>query len=236
VGRSFSQGELTFRINVIGTYNIFEAVRGRRWLKKALYTSSSDVYGPVRPGDMPLKPDRAFNPVSPYAQAKVASEYLARMYIEQYGLPLVISRSFNHTGPRQSPDFAIPAFCRKIVAAERSSGKKAVSVGNLSARRDISDVRDIVRGYRLLAENGKTGDIYQLCSGRAYRIGDLLNKLIGYTDISVKVRRDKGLYRKVEIPILRGSFHKAKKELGWKPGIRIDRTLIDTLDFWRNRE
>jgi len=226
--------EMTFRVNVIGSYNIFEAVRGRKWLKKLIFTSSSDVYGPVRPQTMPLKPDRLLNPVSPYAQSKAAAEYLVRIYTEQYDLPIVIVRSFNHAGPRQTPNFAIPAFCRKIVAAGKSCGKKSVTVGNLAAKRDISDVRDIVRGYRLLAEKGKSGEVYQLCSGRAFGIGDLLNRLISFSDISIKVVRDQKLFRKTDIPILRGSFSKARKDVGWKPEIAIDRTLKDTLDFWRN--
>lgn len=233
VGQSFSLAETTFRVNVIGTYNIFEAVRGKKWLKKLIFTSSSDVYGPVRPQDMPLNTDRLFNPVSPYAQSKAAAEYLGRIYVEQYHLPLVIVRSFNHTGPRQTPDFAVPAFCRKIVAAEKSRGKKRVTVGNLTAKRDISDVRDIVRGYRLLAEKGRAGEVYQLCSGRAYGIGELLNKLIGFTDITIKVIRDKELFRRADIPVLRGTFSKARKDVGWKPEIAIDKTLKDTLDFWR---
>jgi GDP-4-dehydro-6-deoxy-D-mannose reductase len=234
VGQSFSMPETTFRINVIGSHNIFEAIRKRR-PEKIVFISSSDVYGPVRPGEMPLKPDRLFNPISPYAQSKAAAEYLARIYVEHYQVPLTIVRPFNHTGPRQNPNFAIPAFCRKIVAAEKSGGKKSVKVGNLKARRDISDVRDIVRGYRLIAEKGKVDRVYHLCSGKAHAIGDLLNKLIGFTDTSIKVERDAGLYRKADIPVLRGSYHRIRKDLGWKPEIAIDRTLKDTLDFWRRQ-
>ncbi len=236
VGQSFSIGDLTFRINVIGSHNVFEAVRGRSWIKKVVYVSSSDVYGPVKPQDMPLKPDRLFNPVSPYAQSKAAAEYMSRIYIEHYNLPLVIVRSFNHTGPRQNPNFAIPSFCRKIVTAERARGRKTVAVGNLMAKRDISDVRDIVRGYRMIAQKGKVGNVYQLCSGRAYGIGDLLKRLIASANTPIKVTRDKQLFRKSDIPILRGSYYGTRKDTGWKPEIAIDKTLKDTLDFWRSRD
>lgn len=235
VGRSFAKGDLTFRVNVFGTYHILEAVRERKWLKKMVLVSSSDVYGPVGKKDLPLKPDHPVNPVSPYAQSKVAAEYMARIYVDQYGVPVVTARSFNHSGPRQNPDFVIPAFCRKIVEAERSGGKKTITTGNLSARRDISDVRDIVRGYRLLAEKGAAGQIYHLCSGRAHRIGDLLNRLIGLSDIHIKTKRDPALYRKTDIPALQGSFHATRKEIGWKPGIDIVTTLSDTLSYWRER-
>ena len=236
VGQSFSIGDLTFRVNVIGSHNIFEAVKGRSWIKKVIYISSSDVYGPVKPQDMPLRPDRLFNPVSPYAQSKAAAEYMSRIYLENYNLPLVIVRAFNHSGPRQTPNFAIPSFCRKIVEAERSRGRKPVLVGNLAARRDISDVRDIVRGYRMIAQGGKPGTVYHLCSGRDYEIGGLLKKLIALAKTPITVERDKKLYRKIEIPILRGSYSGTKKDTGWKPEIAIDRTLKDTLDFWRNRD
>lgn len=235
VGQSFARGELTFRVNVIGSYNVFEAVRGRNWLTRLIYVSSSDVYGPVRPKDLPITPDRLLNPISPYAQSKAAAEYLARIYCEQYRLPLITVRSFNHSGPRQTDDFVIPAFCRKIVETEHSAGKKAVAVGNLSAKRDISDVRDIVRGYRLLAERGRAGQVYQLCSGRAYKIGDLLNKLTARSDTPIKVVRDTRLYRKVDIPVLRGSYRAAHRDVGWKPKLTIDVTLRDTLEFWRHR-
>jgi GDP-4-dehydro-6-deoxy-D-mannose reductase len=235
VGRSFSKGDLTFRVNVFGTYHILEAVRGRKWLKKLVLVSSSDVYGPVGAKDLPLKPNHILNPVSPYAQSKAAAEYLAQTYADQYGVPVVTVRSFNHSGPRQNPDFVIPAFCRKIVAVERSSRKKTIATGNLSARRDISDVRDIARGYRLLAEKGTVGKVYHLCSGRAYRIGDLLNQLIKISDIHIKVRRDPELYRKTDIPVLQGHFQSTRKDVGWKPNIDIVTTLSDTLRYWRER-
>jgi len=235
VGQSFSQGESTFRVNVIGSYNVFQAARDSRRLTKLVFVSSADVYGPVRPAELPLKPDRLLNPVSPYAQSKAAAEYLARLYFDQYDLPLVIARSFNHSGPRQNPNFVIPALCQKIVEAELSDGRKTVTVGNLSARRDISDVRDIVRGYRLLAEKGTCGKTYHLCTGKAYRIGDLLNKLIALSDTPIKVARDKALFRKTDIPILRGSFLATRRDVGWKPDIAIAATLKDTLAYWREK-
>ncbi len=235
VGQSFARGDLTFRVNVFGTYHILEAVRERQWLKKMVLVSSSDVYGLVKPKDLPLKPNHPVNPVSPYAQTKVAAEYMAQTYADQYGVPIVTVRSFNHSGPRQNPDFVIPAFCRKIVEAERSKRKKTIATGNLSARRDISDVRDIVRGYRLLAEKGTVGKVYHLCRGRSYRIGELLNRLIEISDIHIKVRRDPALYRKTDIPVLQGSFYSTRKEIGWKPNIDIVTTLSDTLRYWRER-
>lgn len=234
VGQSFAHGEETFRVNVIGTQNILTAFRGRS-VKKIIVVSSAEVYGPVRPQEMPLKPDRLFNPVSPYAQSKAAAEYLAHIYADQYGLPIVFARAFNHTGPRQNLNFAIPSFCRKIVEAERHPRNRQISVGNLSARRDISDVRDIVRGYRLLAERGTAGEVYHLCSGRAYRLGDLLEALLLIAERPIKIKKDKSLLRKADIPILQGDFRTTTKITGWKPKIEIERTLTDTLQYWRHK-
>ncbi len=236
MGQSFSIGETTFRVNVFGTYNVLQAVLSRRRLKKVVFVSSSDVYGPVRDDDLPLKPDHPFNPVSPYAHSKAAAEYLTRIYVEQYGLPLVTARSFNHSGPRQSSHFVIPAFCRKIAEAEQSRKKRTITVGNLSARRDISDVRDIVRGYRLLAEKGTVGKTYHLCSGKAHGIGDLLNRLLDLTDTPIKVSRNPKLFRKTDIPVLLGSYRAACRDTGWKPEIDIAETLADTLQYWREQQ
>ena len=235
VGQSFLLGGLTFRVNAIGTYNLFEAARKLKGLRKLLLASSSDVYGPVKAKDMPLKPHQPFNPISPYAQSKVSAEYLARTYQDSYGLPIITVRAFNHSGPRQTAQFVIPSLCRKIVAAEKSGGKAPVAVGNLSAKRDISDVRDIVRGYHLLVEKGKPGEVYHLCSGKTYRISDVLNKLISLTDIHVKIERDAALYRKADIPTLWGDYSRTRRDVGWKPLITIDTTLEDTLNFWRTR-
>ena len=201
-----------------------------------IFVSSSDVYGPVDAKDMPLKPDRRPNPVSPYAQSKLAAEFIVGIYHDQYHVPVTIVRAFNHAGPRQSDNFVIPSFCRKIVAAERSPGRKIIGVGNLTVRRDILDVRDVVRGYRMLAEKGVAGDIYHLCSGKAERIKDILKRLISYSNASITIKKDPSLYRKADIAILRGSYYRTSRIVGWKPKIALSQTLKDTLAYWRESE
>ncbi|MEZ5360545.1 MAG: GDP-mannose 4,6-dehydratase [Candidatus Zixiibacteriota bacterium] len=235
VGQSFGIATQTFDINVNGTRNILEAIKGNKGLQRFLCVSSSDIYGRVKPDDLPLKPTQLPNPVSPYAKSKVAAEYLVGLYADQYGIPVSIVRPFNHTGPGQNDNFVIPSFCKKILAAGKPGGKKVMGVGNLDVYRDISDVRDIVRGYRLIAEKGTPGEIYHLCSGKARRIGDILNKLIEFSDIPIRIQKDRKLFRKTDIPVLRGSFHKTRTELGWKPEITIDHTLRDCLTFWRSQ-
>jgi GDP-4-dehydro-6-deoxy-D-mannose reductase len=235
VGKSFSMGETTIRVNTMGSYHIFDALRDKKWLKKLVFVSTSDVYGSVKTKDLPLRPESPIHPVSPYAYSKAAAELIAQVYIAQYGLPIVIVRAFNHTGPRQGPDFVIPSFSQKIAVAERSQGKAVIKVGNLAARRDIADVRDIVRGYRMLAEQGRIGGMYHLCSGRAFSIGHMLNMLLGFSDKTINVQQDKSLYRTIDIPVLRGSFDTTQQEIGWKPEIGLKTTLEDTLNFWRKR-
>lgn len=214
---------------------MLDAIVGQSWLKRFLQVSSSDVYGLLKPRDLPVKPDRLPDPVSPYARSKVAAEYLVRTYYEQYHVPAVIVRAFNHTGPRQSADFVIPAFCKKIVRAERSRGQRRISVGNLEARRDISDVRDIVRGYRFLAEKGRSGQVYHLCSGRTHRIADLLKRLLAQSAVPIKVVKDKKIFRPTDLPILQGSNFSSRRDTGWRPEMPIEKTLADCLQFWREQ-
>ncbi|MFH1699478.1 MAG: GDP-mannose 4,6-dehydratase [Candidatus Zixiibacteriota bacterium] len=235
VGKSFTQAERTFKVNVDGTINIFDAAKNKSWLKKLIFVSSSDVYGLVKPSDLPLKSSQIPNPMNPYSQSKVVGEYLSKIYFGQFGTPIVIVRAFNHTGPRQRLDFAIPSFSRKIAKAETSPKNGIITVGNLLARRDLSDVRDIVRGYRMLAEKGRSGEIYQLCSGRDYRIGDLLKKLVEMSDKPIRIKKDMKLFRKSDLPVLRGSYNKVKKEIGWKPEIPLKATMADTLEYWRKK-
>ncbi len=233
--KSWGRIDEVFRVNINGTQNILNAARNMKSIKKIIIVSSSDVYGIVKPKDMPLKPGRLLNPVSPYSQTKVAVEYLAQSYIEYYDLPAIIVRSFNHSGPRQSTDFVIPSLCQKISKAENQNGKSPVTIGNMEARRDFSDVRDIVRGYRMIAERGKIGRIYQLCSGRDKKVSEILGILISFAKAPIKVKRDKKLMRKSDIPILRGSYYNTKKDVGWKPSIPIEKTLYDTLEYWRKK-
>lgn len=235
VGNSFKEAEKTFKVNVVGTTNIFDALKNKSWLKKLIFVSSSDVYGLVKTNDLPLKTTQIPNPLNPYSQSKMTGEYVSKIYCSQFGTPIIIVRAFNHTGPRQTPDFAIPAFSSKIAKAEKSTRNGVITVGNLSARRDLSDVRDIVRGYRMIAEKGRAGEIYNLCSGKDYQIGDVLKKLVGLSDKPIRIKKDKKLFRKIDLPVLRGSYYKAKKEISWKPEIPLKVTLKDTLKYWRER-
>ena len=162
VGKSFQQPKKTIEVNTIGTLNLYELLRDKSYLKKVIYVSSADIFGPLPSSKMPIQPDYPLNPVSPYGVSKAAADMLSYQYYRSFKLPIVRIRAFNHTGPRQAEGFVIPDFCSQIAAFERKGRKGIIKVGNLSAKRDLSDVRDIVNGYRLAAEYGEAGEIYLL--------------------------------------------------------------------------
>lgn len=235
VGRSFEMEQITFRVNFDGTLNLLEAARQHSRLKSFLFIGSADSYGTFQPPTKVLSEQQCFNPISPYGIAKAAAEYASRYYYRAHSLPVVIARSFNHSGPRQTDNFVIPSFAKQIAMIEARRQKPVLMVGDLSVKRDISDVRDIVRGYRLLAENGKSGEVYQLCSGKAVSIQRVLDMLISISHVDISVKVDKSRLRKADIPILRGSFAKAARHVNFACEIPLRTTLQDTLGFWRGR-
>ena len=234
VGRSFETERLTFRVNLEGTINILEAARSLRGLRAILYVGSADAYGIFRPKNKALSEEQPFNPVSPYGISKAASEQACLYYHNQHGLPVVIARSFNHSGPRQNDSFVVPAFARQIASIEADQQKPILLVGDLSARRDISDVRDIVRGYRLAGTKGKPGEVYQLCGGKSVSIKKVLDVLLSLSPRRITLKVDRKRLRKSDIPILRGNNRKAVQKLGFKIRYSLRDTLSDTLDYWRS--
>ena len=233
VGLSFNNPRLTFNVNLMGTLNLLEALRTIDTLTGILLVTSSDVYGVVKPSDLPLKESAAMKPVTPYGVSKAAVDMLGFQYFKSYGLPIIRVRAFNHTGPKQSPGFVVSDFCRQVALIEAGRLKPVFSVGNLDAQRDISDVRDIVNGYKLLAEGGKKGDVYHLCSGRAVRIKKILDSVLESSNRKVKVKPDPRLMRPSETPRLIGDASKAKRAVGYRPTYKLAQTIHDTLEYWR---
>ena len=237
VGQSFDNERLVYDINFTGTLNLIASVlQLSKKPAKLVFISSSDVYGLFKPDGKTLTESQSFNPQSPYAISKASGEYLIRYHHKKNDLPAVIVRAFNHTGPRQNDAYVVPAFSRQVARIEAGRQKPLLSVGDLSARRDLSDVRDIVRGYYSAAIKGKPGDVYQLCSGKSVEIKTVLEKLVGYSDMSIKIKVDKSRFRKTDIPVLRGSNKYAKLKLGWQPEYKLNETLKDTLEYWRKKE
>ncbi len=230
---SFDNPSETVEVNTTGTVNLLEALRKQESTKSILTVTSSDIYGIVKPAQLPIKETTPLDPVSPYAISKAAADMFAHQYFKSYGLPIIRVRAFNHTGPKQARGFVVPDFCARIAAIEYNKMKSEMRVGNLEAERDISDVRDIVRGYRLLAENGKPGEAYNLCSGKAHKIKWILNRLLGMSTVSIKIKRDSNKMRPSDVPILVGSYDKAWRHVRYKPIHKFEDTIEDTLEFWR---
>ena len=235
VWRSFEMERAVYRANFEGTVNMLQATLEADCVRRFLFVSSADCYGVFTPRNKTLTEEQPLNPVSPYALSKALAEQVCRYYTQHHRLPIVTARSFAHSGPRQSPDFVIPSFARQIATIEAGRSRPVMAVGNLSAKRDLSDVRDIVRGYRLLIEKGRPGRVYQLCSGRAVAIQTVLNSLLRLSSRSIKVRVDRSRLRKIDIPIQRGDNSRAVQELGYQTRYTLRTTLRDTLDFWRKK-
>lgn len=234
VGRSFENEELVYKINFTGTHHVLNAARNIKSLKKLVLIGSSECYGRIKPKNKQLTESDPLNPISPYAIAKTASEHLAKLYHDRYDLPVCISRSFNHTGPGQNELFVISAFAKQIAKIEKKKQKPLIMVGNPKIKRDISDVRDIVRGYRLMAEKGKAGRVYQLCSGKAVSIGWILKQMTALSSTEIKIKTDPKFIRKNDIPTVWGDNSRAVKELGFKMNYNIKQTFTDTIEYWRN--
>ena len=239
VGDSFKAPDETIRNNIISTLNLLEAIRldntVRRSIEKIIMVASSEVYGRVRPAMIPLNEDTPLAPVNPYGASKASADLIAFSYGESFGLPVVRVRASNHAGPRQRKGFVVPDFCDAISRLEKKKTKRVMKVGNLSARRDFSDVRDIVRGYRQLAHKGRIGGIYHLGSGQARSVRAVLNSLLRMAHKPIDVVTDPKKLRPVEVPILLPDISRARREVGYEPTIPWARTLADTLEYYRQR-
>jgi GDP-4-dehydro-6-deoxy-D-mannose reductase len=235
VGRSFSHPVDVIGANIRGTLYLLEILRNTRKRPRILIVGSSDMYGVVKPKDIPITEEKPLLPVSPYGSSKAAGDLLAYQFFKSYGVRTIRVRAFNHTGPRQSIGFVVPDFASQIAKIEAGILPPVMKVGNLSSKRDISDVRDIVRGYQLLMKKGKPGEAYNVCSGKAYSIKNLLKILISLSKMNIRVKTDEKRNRPAEIPILKGDNSKIKRTTHWKPEISIETTLEDTLNFWRRK-
>lgn len=232
VGASWEQPIETFRVNAEGTLNLLLACRGLG--ARVLVVTSADVYGKVSLGELPLTEESPLRPMTPYAASKIAADYLGLQAWLGYGTEVVRARAFNHLGPGQSNRFVCPALAERIARGELE-GREVVPVGNLTPRRDFTDVRDVVRAYRLLAIEGEPGEAYNVCRGEDIAISELANRLVGMATRPMRLENDPDLQRPVDVPVLRGDYTKLHKDTGWEPQIELDQTLADVLEEWRAR-
>jgi GDP-4-dehydro-6-deoxy-D-mannose reductase len=230
VGRSWDSTASTFATNVLGTHHVLQAIEAARLDARVMVPSSALVYGAA---DRALTEADPLLPSSPYGLSKLAQEMLAAR--TNGTLPVLIARPFNHFGPRQDPQFVASGFARRIADIERGRWAPEISVGNLEARRDLTDVRDTVRAYQTILERGQPGRPYNICAGRAISIRELLDLLIARARVPVEVKVDPARYRPNDTPLLLGDPSRLRDELGWIPEIPIERTLDDLLEYWRSQ-
>lgn len=231
VGGSWQRPIPTLRVNIEGTVNVLDAAVAAG-VQRVLAVTSADIYGPVAEADLPLTEDQPVRPVSPYGASKASADIMCLTAGLAHGLDVVRARSFNHLGPGQTDKFVASAIASRVVANERS-GNDTVMVGNLEARRDFTDVRDVVRAYRLLMEKGEAGEVYHVCSGVDRPVRELADILIDMAAHPMSLTIDEGLFRPVDLKVLRGDATKLRTITGWEPEIPIETTLRDLLDFWR---
>lgn len=233
VGGSWSEPYETFMANAVGTLNVVEASR-KAGVGRVLAVTSADVYGHVTEAELPLDEDQPLRPASPYAASKVAADAVAQQAWLGHRFPVIRVRAFNHLGPGQSDRFLAPSLAARIARNEREGGDE-VPIGNMTPMRDITDVRDVVRAYRLLMTDGTPGDVYNVCSGRAVSVKELADLLLGMARRPMRLVTDPDLQRPVDIPVLVGDSTRLAKATGWAPTIPLEQTLADVLADWRER-
>jgi len=235
VQSSWASPTNTMEINVVGSVNLFEAVRRVGIDPTIQIACSSEEYGLVYPDEVPVKEINPLRPQSPYAVSKVAMDYLGYQYYQSYKMRIIRTRGFNHTGPRRGEVFVTSNFAKQIALIEKEKKEPVIDVGDLTTKRDWTDVRDMVKGYLLAVLKGKPGEVYNICSERAIQIKEMLEILLSRTSVKIRIRRDSSRLRPSDVPILLGDCSKFRKLTSWKPEIPFTKTMEDLLNYWRER-
>ncbi|HAG14297.1 MAG TPA: GDP-mannose 4,6 dehydratase [Ruminococcus sp.] len=233
VALSWKQPQLTVDVNIKGTVNLLEAVRALPQCPRILLVGSSEEYGALKPEQMPVSEDTPLHPANVYAATKAAAEQLAALYYKAYGIPVLCVRAFNHIGCGQSTAFAVPDFCRQTAEIEAGLREAVIRTGNLSAKRDFTDVRDIVRAYAMLLEKGRAGEIYNVGSGKAIAVSDILEQIRSMSLVPFRTETDPERLRPVDVPIVAADTAKLRQDTGWEPQIPLADTLRSILDAAR---
>ena len=235
VPASWSAPNETLTTNISGQTNIFEAIRVLRLDPVVQIACSSEQYGMVLPHETPIKETNPLRPLSPYAVSKMAQDFLGYQYFQSYGLKVVRTRGFNHTGPRRGQVFVTSNFCSQVAAIELGLQEPVIHVGNLEAIRDFTDVRDMVRAYWLAVTRAKPGEVYNIATGRGIRMREMLDQLLAQSSAKVRIEVDPDRLRPSDVEILIGDSTKFRADTGWDPRIPFAQTLADLLAYWRDR-
>jgi GDP-4-dehydro-6-deoxy-D-mannose reductase len=235
VPQSWSDPWDTIANNVRAELNILQTLVDSGPSTKVLIAGSADEYGMIRPDELPITETTPLRPYNPYAVSKVAQDLLGYQYFASHGLPVVRVRPFNHIGPRQSPAFVTSDFAKQIAEIELALREPKLHVGNLDARRDFTDVRDMVQAYFLALERGEPGEVYNLGAERAYSIEQVLDMLLGLSDAEIEVVQDTTRLRPSDVPVVVSDCSKFRQSTGWRPTVSMEDSLRDILDYWRER-
>lgn len=236
VGLSWKKPSLTIDVNIKGAVNLLEAIREiSDYRPRVLLVGSGEEYGHVLPEEVPVSEETKVRPGNIYAATKVAQNLLGSIYAKAYGMQIVMVRAFNHIGAGQQPTFVVADFCKQVAEAEAGLRKPVIQVGNLSAKRDFTDVRDVVRAYALLAEKGKVGETYNVGSGHAIEINELLAQILALSEVNIQVEIVAERLRPVDVPLIEANIEKIKKDTGWYPVLSLRETLNWTLQYWRRQ-
>ena len=233
VSLSWKEPAKTIDVNIKGVINLLEAVREMDTPPRVLLIGSGEEYGHVQPGDLPICEDTALRPGNIYACTKATQGMLGEIYAKAYGLEIIIVRAFNHIGPGQTDTFVVPAFCKQVAEIEASGDTGVIRVGNLDAKRDFTDVRDIVGAYRLLAEKGDSGEIYNVGSGSSISISEILELILKQSNANITIEKDQSRIRPSDTPVIEADISKLVECTGWKQEIPIETTILDVLNEWR---
>lgn len=234
VARSWKLPAQTYEINVIGTINLLEAVHHYVPEARILLIGSAEQYGKISPEDLPVSEEHPLEGVNPYSLSKMAQEKAAQLYVKSYGMQIICVRAFNHIGPGQSIQFVVPDWCSQIVEMEKGSREPVLQVGNLDVRRDFTDVRDIVKAYILLLEQGASGECYNVGSGNAYSLGEVLEEIVKRSTVTgIRVETDVQRLRPADIPELRADVRKLWEATGFKPQLTLGQSIQDILEEMR---
>jgi len=235
VPTSWTAPSATLTNNIVAQVNLFEALREAHLDPIIHIAGSSEEYGLVYPDEAPIREDNPLRPLSPYAVSKVAQETLALQYFRSYGMKCIVTRGFNHTGPRRGQVFVTSSFARQIAEIEAGFRKPIIDVGDLDSKRDWTDTRDMVRAYWLAAERGTPGEVYNTGQGTCISVGDMLDVLLSHSDVEIAKEPDPSRMRPSDVRLLWANVDKFKKATGWEPMIPFDQTMVDLLGYWRER-
>ena len=223
----------TLEVNAGGVIHLLEAVRSEHVSPRIVLVGSGEQYGLVRPGDIPIREECPFRPANPYAVSKATQDLYGYQYFVAYGLPVLRARPFNHFGPRQTSTFVIANFALQIALIEAGRTEPVLSIGNLEARRDFLPVEDVVAAYLAIAEQGKPGEAYNVGSGQARSIREILDLLLSFARVPVLLSEDSARLRPIDVPLLVADTSRLRAHTNWKPVVQFEFALQQTLDYWR---